>query len=171
MTGLERNADVVQMASYAPLFAHVEGWQWTPDLIWFDNLRSYGTPDYYVQKIFSANKGSAVVPLSLAGAPLEGQNGLFGSATLDNKTQELVLKLVNTTDKPVNPSIRVEGVKKLPGRAYNESIKATALDKTNSLDDPKAVSSGIDVVPISKGNVFSPLLLPYSVNVIRIKIH
>ncbi|HKZ38561.1 MAG TPA: alpha-L-arabinofuranosidase C-terminal domain-containing protein, partial [Chryseolinea sp.] len=47
MTGLERNADVVHMASYAPLFAHAEGWQWTPDLIWFDNLRSYGTPNYY----------------------------------------------------------------------------------------------------------------------------
>ena len=51
MTGLERNADVVSMASYAPLFAHVDGWQWTPDLIWVDNLRTYGTPNYYVQKI------------------------------------------------------------------------------------------------------------------------
>ena len=57
MTGLERNADIVFMASYAPLFAHVDGWQWTPDLIWFDNLRSYGTADYYVQKLFSNNKG------------------------------------------------------------------------------------------------------------------
>ena len=53
MTGLERNADMVYMASYAPLFAHAEGWQWTPDLIWFDNLRSYGTPNYYVQKLFA----------------------------------------------------------------------------------------------------------------------
>ena len=50
MTGMERNADVVAMASYAPLFAHAEGWQWTPDMIWVDNLRSYGTPNYYVQK-------------------------------------------------------------------------------------------------------------------------
>ena len=49
MTGLERNADVVGMASYAPLFAHVDAWQWTPNLIWFDNLRSFGTPSYYVQ--------------------------------------------------------------------------------------------------------------------------
>ena len=45
MTGLERNADVVRMASYAPLFAHVEAWQWTPNLIWTDNLRVYGTPN------------------------------------------------------------------------------------------------------------------------------
>ena len=58
MTGLERNAEVVTMCSYAPLFAHSEGWQWTPDLIWFDNLKSYGTPNYYVQKLFSLNKGT-----------------------------------------------------------------------------------------------------------------
>ena len=47
MTGLERNADVVHMATYAPLFAHVEGWQWRPDLIWFDNLNSVRTCSYY----------------------------------------------------------------------------------------------------------------------------
>jgi alpha-L-arabinofuranosidase len=52
MTGLERNADVVSMASYAPLFAHIDGWQWMPDLIWVNNLQSYGTPDYHVQKLF-----------------------------------------------------------------------------------------------------------------------
>ena len=57
MTGLERNADVVRMASYAPLFAHVDGWQWTPDLIWVNNLQVYGTPNYYVQKLYSTNKG------------------------------------------------------------------------------------------------------------------
>src|SRR5690606_39338747 len=57
MTGLERNAEVVVMASYAPLFGHTEGWQWTPDLIWADNLDVYGTPNYYVQKLFSTNRG------------------------------------------------------------------------------------------------------------------
>src|SRR5699024_4346219 len=67
MTGLERNADVVVMASYAPLMAHVDGWQWTPDLIWADNLTSYGTPNYYVQKLFSTNKGTHVLPMLLNG--------------------------------------------------------------------------------------------------------
>ncbi len=62
MTGLERNADVVRMASYAPLFANVDAWQWTPDLIWCDNLRVYGTPNYYVQQLFSRNRGDAVLP-------------------------------------------------------------------------------------------------------------
>ena len=51
MTGMERNADVVQMASYAPLFAHTDAWQWSPNLVWVNNLNAYGTPDYYVQKL------------------------------------------------------------------------------------------------------------------------
>jgi alpha-L-arabinofuranosidase len=65
MTGLERNAEVVRMASYAPLFAHVAGWQWTPNLIWVDNLRVYGTPNYYVQQLFSLNRGDDVLPVKL----------------------------------------------------------------------------------------------------------
>jgi alpha-L-arabinofuranosidase len=68
MTGLERNADVVRMASYAPLFAHIDGWQWTPNLIWTDNLRVYGTPNYYVQKLFSRNRGDVVLPVDVAEA-------------------------------------------------------------------------------------------------------
>ena len=66
MTNLERNADIVHMATYAPLFAHVEGWQWRPDLIWFDNLRSVRTCSYYVQQLYSHNKGTNVLPLTMA---------------------------------------------------------------------------------------------------------
>ena len=86
MTGLERNADVVHMATYAPLFAHVDAWQWRPDMILFDNLRSMPTASYYVQQLFATNKGTNVLPLTMDGKPLtgaEGQNGLFASATLD----------------------------------------------------------------------------------------
>src|ERR1019366_3983434 len=62
MTGLERNAEVVNMASYAPLFAHNEAWQCPTNLIWVNNVQSYGTTDYYVQKLYSTNKGTYVVP-------------------------------------------------------------------------------------------------------------
>lgn len=65
MTGLERNSDVVVMSSYAPLFGHEEAWQWRPNLIWFDNLNSYATPNYYVQQLFSRNQGSVVLPVEL----------------------------------------------------------------------------------------------------------
>ncbi len=62
MTGFERNADLVEMSAYAPLLAHIDAWQWTPNLIWFDNLRSFGTPSYYAQQMFGANRGGRVLP-------------------------------------------------------------------------------------------------------------
>jgi alpha-L-arabinofuranosidase len=62
MTGLERNADVVRMASYAPLFANEEAWQWTPDLIWTNSLQVLPTPNYYVQQLFTTNRGDVVLP-------------------------------------------------------------------------------------------------------------
>lgn len=61
LTGVERNSDVVIMASYAPLFNRV-GWsQWVPDLIWFDGYRVFGTPSYYVQRVFAENRGDVVI--------------------------------------------------------------------------------------------------------------
>lgn len=95
MTGLERNAGVVQMASYAPLFAHVDAWQWTPDLIWVNNLHTYVTPDYYVQQLFSVNKGTDVIAATYDGMPLEGKDQLFISAVKDENKKEIILKVVN----------------------------------------------------------------------------
>lgn len=75
MTGLERNADIVHMATYAPLFAHVEGWQWRPDMIWFDNLNSVRTVSYYVQQLYAQNKGTNVLPLTMNKKPVTGAEG------------------------------------------------------------------------------------------------
>jgi alpha-N-arabinofuranosidase len=96
MTGLERNADVVTMTSYAPLFAHADGWQWTPDLIWFNNLKSYATPNYYVQKLFSNNKGTDLIKISENGKPLKGENNLYASAVRDLEKKEIIIKIVNS---------------------------------------------------------------------------
>jgi len=96
MTGLEHNADVVRMASYAPLFAHVEGWQWTPNLIWTDNLRVYGTPNYYVQQLFSLNRGDVVLPVILTGVELPdlpgGRIGLGTNQTAAEFKEVLVTR-------------------------------------------------------------------------------
>lgn len=62
MTGIERNSDVVVMAAYAPLFVNVNNRAWNPDLINFDATRCYGTPSYYVQQMFSLNRGDVVLP-------------------------------------------------------------------------------------------------------------
>ena len=69
MTGLERNADVVKLASYAPLFANVDNVQWKPDLIWFDNDESWGSTSYEMQKLFMNNVGDQVVPSTATGTP------------------------------------------------------------------------------------------------------
>src|SRR5277367_3596496 len=94
MTGLERNADVVRMASYAPLFANTEAWQWTPDLLWVDSLRVCATPSYYVQQLFSRNRGDEILPLELTGIGTsgEGVQDLYASATHDDKSGDTILK-------------------------------------------------------------------------------
>lgn len=81
MTGLERNADVVKMASYAPLLADVDSTQWRPDMIWFDNHQSWGSTSYEVQKLFMNNVGDRVVPSTVSGdaagaTPITGGVGL-----------------------------------------------------------------------------------------------
>jgi alpha-L-arabinofuranosidase len=82
MTGLERNSDVVVMSSYAPLLGHEDAWQWRPNLIWFDNLTSYATPNYYVQQIFSLNRGDEVLPIEISDSrPAKQAAGRIGLGT------------------------------------------------------------------------------------------
>ncbi|MFC4111966.1 alpha-L-arabinofuranosidase C-terminal domain-containing protein, partial [Nonomuraea zeae] len=80
LTGIERNADVVELASYAPLLANVDYVDWTPDLIWFDNDEAYGTPNYHVQRLFSTNVGDRVLPSTFEGetAPVADISGAIG---------------------------------------------------------------------------------------------
>ena len=112
MTGLERNADVVRLATYAPLFAHVDAWQWNPDLIWFDNLRMMRTPNYYVQQMYGMNPGTDVLSLQMNGKPVVGQDSLYATAALDAPTGEVILKLVNASAQPAKIKIDFNGLKK-----------------------------------------------------------
>jgi len=168
MTGLERNAGVVRMASYAPLFAHIDGWQWAPDLIWFDNIRSYGTPDYYVQKLFATNKGDATLPLTRNGQPLTGQDGLYASAAIDTAAHEIILKFVNTTAQPQSPTIRLAGIRKSNAPATALVLTADGPAAVNSLDNPTAISPA-SAAMLCRGKTIAPTLGPYSFSVIRIK--
>jgi len=168
MTGLERNADVVSMASYAPLFAHVDGWQWTPDLIWVDNLRTYGTPNYYVQKLYSVYKGTNVVPFLSNNQPVAGQDGTFGTACIDKKTNELIVKFVNTSDKKQDVNFKIAGVKKLQPKGTLTVLTSDKPDQVNSIDEPMAISPKDQEVDVKNKEIkFS--VKPYSFNVIRVK--
>lgn len=167
MTGMERNADVVCMASYAPLFANAEGWQWTPDLIWVDNLKSYGTPNYHVQKLFSLNKGTNVISLLQDNKPLAGQDSLYASATIDKNTNELIVKLVNASGKTQAKDIQVEGVKKLSNEASLTVLKAAKPD-VNSFEDPGKVVPAEQKIKL-KGKNISLSLEPWSFTVMRVR--
>ncbi|MDR3694852.1 alpha-L-arabinofuranosidase C-terminal domain-containing protein [Mucilaginibacter sp.] len=167
MTGLERNADVVNMASYAPLFAHVEGWQWTPDLIWFDNLRSYGTPDYYVQQLYSLNKGTDVVPITLNKEIVTGQDDCFATAALDANTHELIIKIVNAGKQGQSADFVVNGIK-AGAEGTLTLLQSDDLSAVNSLDNPFVISPKNNTV-IFNNNHLKMALKPYSFNVIRVK--
>jgi alpha-L-arabinofuranosidase len=169
MTGLERNADVVQMASYAPLFAHVDGWQWAPDLIWVNNLNVYGTPDYYVQKLFSLNKGTHVLPLTFNNEAVAGQDSLYASAVVDKATNELIVKIVNASNKQQIQTISVEGVKKLAKTAKLQLLQQNDLTALNSIAAPQQVAPVESVININ-GKKFDYTAAPYSFSVLRIKL-
>lgn len=159
MTGLERNADIVHMATYAPLFAHVEGWQWRPDMIWFDNLNSVRTVSYYVQQLFAHNMGTNVLPLTMdkkAVTGAEGQNGLFASVVFDKNKNEYIVKVANTSDKAQSLTLNFQGLKKQDVLADGKCIKLSSLDldKDNTIEQPLAITPQESSVSM-EGNTFS----------------
>jgi len=168
MTGLERNADVVNMASYAPLFAHVDGWQWTPDMIWVDDLHVYGTPNYYVQKMYSLYKGTGVVGISMNNKVVAGQDSLYASAVVDSKTNELILKVVNASNQAQTRNISIKSSKKLPLSAINTYI-TNDLKAVNSFERSTNVSPQDERIAV-KGKNMALTLKPYSFNIVRLQL-
>ena len=141
MTDLERNADVVDMATYAPLFAHVDGWQWRPDMIWYDNTRMFKSVSYYVQQMYACNKGTNVLPLTINGksvAGQEGQDGLFASAVVDKKKGEIIVKVANTSDKAQDVTLNLNGLKGSRS-ATATTLQSDNMDAENTLDNPNLI--------------------------------
>lgn len=141
MTDLERNADVVDMATYAPLFAHVDGWQWRPDMIWYDNTRMFKSVSYYVQQMYACNKGTNVLPLTMNGksvAGQEGQDGLFASAVVDKKKGEIIVKVANTSDKVQDVTLNLNGLKGSRS-ATATTLQSDNMDAENTLDTPNLI--------------------------------
>ena len=141
MTDLERNADVVDMATYAPLFAHVDGWQWRPDMIWYDNTRMFKTVSYYVQQMYACNKGTNVLPLTLNGkavAGQEGQDGLFASAVVDKQKGEVIVKVANTSDKTQEVTLNLNGLKGSRSASLT-TLQCDNMDAENTLDNPNKI--------------------------------
>ncbi len=154
MTGIERNADIVHMATYAPLFAHVDGWQWRPDMIWYDNLRMFKSVSYYVQQMYAQNKGTNVLSLTMDKKPVagqQGQDGLFASAVCDKTTGEILVKVVNTSKQPQPVTLNLLGLK---GDYKAETLTLShngSYDDENTLDEPEKITPKAGTAQVEAG--------------------
>jgi alpha-L-arabinofuranosidase len=110
LTGIERNSDIVTMSAYAPLLGHEDAWQWRPNLIWFDNLTAYATPNYYVQQLFSHHRGDEVLPVEVNDPrPANEPQGRIGLAT-SHSTAEFKDIVVRRGDETVFTSETLENL-------------------------------------------------------------
>ena len=167
MTGLERNSDLVVMASYAPLLVNVNplASQWGTNLIGYDALHSYGSPSYYAQVMFSEYLGNQVIASHLIGAgPL-----CFESVTRDAATHTLYIKLVNASPEPQPLSLHIEG-----GTVAHDgtvvTLHAGSTHATNTINDPNRVVPHTETVNWLGSNV-RHTFAPYSINLIEMHVH
>jgi alpha-L-arabinofuranosidase len=167
MTGLERNADVVRLATYAPLFAHIDAWQWNPDLIWFDNLKSMKTPDYYVQQLYGAYKGSDVLSALSEGKPLTGQGGLYASSVKDKNT--IIIKIVNKDPKSKTIHISLDGFTQKVSKVKLIRMQSDNLAAANSLNKPDLfVPEEADLELVGSDFDFTAMSQSFTILVIQI---
>jgi alpha-N-arabinofuranosidase len=168
MTGLERNSDIVVMASYAPLFVNVNpgGMQWPSDLIGYDALTSYGSPSYYAQVMFNAHLGDEILD-----SRLDTTNPrLFNSATYDSKTKLLHLKLVNASSTPQPVEIKLVGANRVGSKAIVITLSGKTTQETNSITEPTRI------VPVTSsitnaGTTFTHTLPRFSIQVMDLDLN
>jgi alpha-N-arabinofuranosidase len=169
MTGMERNADHVIMASYAPLLVRVDpgGMQWRSDLIGYNTLTSFGSPSYYAQALFSNHLGDAIIKTSADNIPTQTKDAktidaLFYSATLNTKDNSVYLKLVNTQGVAQKVVVNLAGAKKSAETVTLWTLKADSPTETNTIDEPRKI------VPLeTTAKSLNQTLPPYSITVMR----
>lgn len=195
LTGLERNSDLVIMASYAPLFVNLSeltgadhSMQWRTDLIGYDALTSYGSPSYYVQKLFSTHHGDEVLATDSRGIPTypwqppaRRRNGvseprppeqqvptLFFNATRDSASGLIYLKIVNRLGTAQSVKIEISGVSTVEPEATSIVLKADSPDDTNSLQEPTKIVPVAETVN-NLGADFTREFPPYSITILEMK--
>lgn len=151
MTGLERNADIVWMATPAPLFAHVDGWQWRPDEIWMDNLSTMRTPTYWVQQMYGENAGTNVLKMTEGKDAIKGQDGMYATACYDKNTKQYILKIANTNAEAKDIAVTFKGIKSLPDGKVT-TLHHDNPDAINTLENKNVVAPKTGSVK-AEGNV------------------
>jgi alpha-N-arabinofuranosidase len=164
MTGLERNSDLIVMAAYAPLLVNVDpgGMQWETDLIGYDALRSYGSPSFYAQAMFSSYLGEETPDSHLVG----GGPKLFYSVTEDAKKKRLYLKLVNAASGAQPIDIKFAGAN-LANTGKLVMLKAESTQATNTIDDPTHIVPMESTLRHLTGDLHYTAP-PYSIQVLQI---
>jgi alpha-N-arabinofuranosidase len=194
MTGLERNSDIVIMASYAPLFVNVSNLQgsravnsmeWPSDLIGYDALNSYGSPSYYAQVMFNNNRGDEILttesanigtriytPAPARGSTTPGQPhpvaNFYYSTTRDSKTGVIYLKLVNPLETAMPVQVDIKGVASIAADGESVVMKADSLTDTNSITEPTKI------VPVTSKESglsasFTRTLPPFSITILKLQ--
>ena len=165
MTGLERNSDLVVMASYAPLFVNVSPFamQWEGDLIGFNALSSYGSPSYYAQVMFSNHLGDQILASTLNTT----NPRLFDSVTADSKSGRLYIKLVNASNIPQPIDLKIDGATRIRRAMTITTLSGKTTKDTNSITDPT------HIVPVvthanTAASAFHHLVPAYSIQVLEI---
>jgi alpha-N-arabinofuranosidase len=164
MTGLERNSDIVVMAAYAPLLVNLNpgGMQWTPDLIGYDAMRSYGSPSYYAQVMFSSHLGDQTLASKLEGAGPK----LFYSITRDSAKKRLYLKLVNASSAAQVLEIELTGAR-LAATGTLVSLSAQSTEAANTREEPEQIVP-VETALRDVSNHLRRTLPGYSIQVIQI---
>ncbi len=136
MTGFEKNADVIRLASYAPLFNRIGHSQWKPDMIWFDDSKVYLSPSYYVQKLFANNLGASVIPMN--GQEKEFQKENIYISTSRSGSGEIIIKAVNAGDEDFEFELTDESGASMSGSARLQILQ-NAGEKTEGMPEPVEV--------------------------------
>ncbi|AXC13382.1 Alpha-N-arabinofuranosidase [Acidisarcina polymorpha] len=167
MTGMERNSDIVVMASYAPLLVNVNpgGMQWRTDLIGYDTLTSYGSPSYYAQVMFANHLGKEVVGSTVSG----GGPRFFYSATKDEDKGILYLKLVNASSVPQPVDLRLMGAGTIGSTAKLISLSSKTTQDTNTLADPMHIVPTETALTGVKDS-FSHTVPPYAIQILEVSL-
>jgi alpha-N-arabinofuranosidase len=186
MCCMERNADVVLMHCYAPLFVNISkltgadrSMQWNYNLIGYDALNSYGSPAYYAQKMFGLHQGDTVLGISAQNLPTRSApagrgNGtrqvksLFYSATRDSASGKIIVKIVNSADTPQNVKIEINGVNAVAAKGSATVLQAAKREETNSLKDPQHVVPATEKVK-GLGTSFTRTFPPCSITILELK--
>jgi alpha-N-arabinofuranosidase len=165
MTGMERNSDIIVMASYAPLLTNINpgGMEWDTDLIGYNAMSSYGSPSYYAQVMFSGHHGNQILSSSLSGTPVR----IYQSVTRDSATGAIYLKVVNATTEPADVAVKLTGGPKISPNGQMETLTAPSTEDTNTISDPKNIVPAAHAMP-GLGDSFTLHLKPLSINVLTL---